>query len=331
MRDDSRFRRAVVIGIALLAISIFISVYIGNGTVSAGDLIKASFGNSQEKTALLILTRIRIPRTIAAILCGVALSVAGLVLQTVLDNPLASPGIIGINSGAGLFVLFAGIIFPFSAAAKQLFAFAGAIAAVMAVYMICRLAGFSKMTLILTGVAVSSLFAAGSNTVITFNPNAVTDKTAFSLGGLSQVSLQGVLSAIPWIVISIIYLFVRSGELDLLPLGDEVSSGLGADPVKLRRISLIIAAVLAGAAVSLCGLLSFVGLIVPNLIRRICNVKTSHQLILCIVYGSSFLVICDCMSRYLFYPYEIPVGLILSVIGAPFFIWILIRRKRLAA
>ncbi|MBR1796517.1 MAG: iron ABC transporter permease [Clostridiales bacterium] len=327
MKADGR-RTVVIVGILSLIAAFLISLFIGNGTVGTGDLLQVLFGSSYSKSAYIILTRIRIPRTLAALLCGAALSSSGLVLQTVLDNPLASPGIIGINSGAGLFVLIAGIIFPFSAAARQLFSFAGAVVAVASVYLICKIAGFSKMTLVLTGVAISSLFTAGTNTITTFYPNAITDKAAFNLGGLSSVSLQGVLTALPCIVICLVIIFAKQGQIELLLLGDETASGLGVNPEHTRKVSLLISALLAGSAVSLCGLLGFVGLIVPNVIRRIRCEGLLYRLILCVIYGSLFLIICDVLSRLIFYPYEIPVGLILSALGAPFFIWILISRRK---
>ena len=121
---------------------------------------------------------------------------------------------------------------------------------------------------------------------------------------------------------------IISGGIDLFALGDEAAAGIGLNVMACRNLAVFAATILAGAAVSLCGLLSFVGLIIPNLIRLLPAEHFRSRLVLCMLYGSSFLVFCDIIARTLFYPYELPAGLLLSVLGSPFFIWILIRRRR---
>lgn len=322
-------RGFVLSGVCLLVLSTGLSLFYGNDMVKAGEIFNALIGRGAVRTPVsLILFQVRLPRIAGGLLCGAALSISGLLLQTALDNVLASPGVIGINSGAGFFVLLAGIFFPFSAFGKQIFSFIGAVAAVVMVYGVCRLAGFSKATLILTGVAVSGLFTAGSNAIITLYPEAVADKTAFSLGGLSGVNWPEIAAAAPWIILGTAAAFLRSDSLELLLLGDETAAGLGIRPARLRGQALFLSAVLAGAAVSICGLLSFVGLIVPNLIRRAGIRNMAGEFLLCFLYGSSFLILCDILARNLFFPYELPVGLLLSFLGSPFFLYILIRRKR---
>ncbi len=329
MKNDKKdsFIWFAVGGAALIAVLTLISLLVGNSMIGTKELFGALFGDASDSVASLILFNVRLPRVLAAVLCGVALSVSGLLLQTSTDNALASPGIMGINAGAGLFVLISGVLFPFSAFSKQLMGFLGALFAMAVVFVICRKAGFSRSTLILTGVAVSSLFTSGSNAVITLIPEAVTDKAAFTLGGLAGTSFTSLVWAIPWVILGTVLIFVKAGSIELLVLGDEVAYGLGVRPNRIRAFSLVISAILAGAAVSLCGMLGFVGLIVPNLVRRLGVKSFNRGLILSALYGSSFLMACDLLARYVLFPYELPVGLILSLFGAPFFLYVLINRR----
>lgn len=324
----------IIAGAVLLAVLFFLSIVAGTKALSTKDSLQALFsllGNSVSGNGKIILTKIRIPRAVAAFICGAGLSVSGLLLQSALNNTLASPGIMGINSGAGLFVLISALLFPFSSVARSVLAFSGALSAVLAVYFISRKAGVSKTTLILAGVAVSSLMSAGIDVIITLRPEIVADKVAFNLGGFQNLSIKALYNGLPVLVVGIILSFLLSGGIDLFELGDEAAFGLGLNVKFYRLSSIIISGILAGAAVSICGLLGFVGLIIPNLIRLLGKNKCRINIILCILWGGSFLLLCDLLARVLFFPYELPVGLFLSAVGAPFFIWMLItKRKKLA-
>ena len=309
-------RNLYFIGAVLFVILFLISLFAG------------IVGKEFTATARLILFKIRIPRTIAALVCGAALSVSGLILQTTLNNTLASPGIIGINSGAGFFVLVVSLIFPFGALARCLGAFTGAVLAVLIVYFISEKAGVSKTTLILAGVAVSSLMSAGIDVVITLHPEIVADKVAFNLGGFQNISISSLYFAIPVIVAGLVVLIFLSGGIDLFALGDEAAYGLGLNVGACRIAAILISGILAGCAVSICGLLGFVGLIIPNFVRLAGKANTRSNIFMCLLLGADFLMLCDLIARFLFYPYELPVGLFLSCLGSPFFIWMLIRKKK---
>lgn len=309
-------RSLYFIGAGLFVILFLISTFAG------------IIGREFTETVRLILFKIRIPRTVAALVCGAALSVSGLILQTTLNNTLASPGIIGINSGAGFFVLVVSLIFPFGALARCLGAFTGAVLAVLIVYFISEKAGVSKTTLILAGVAVSSLMSAGIDVVITLHPEIVADKVAFNLGGFQNISISSLYFAIPVIVAGLAILIFLSGGIDLFALGDETAYGLGLNVRACRIAAILISGILAGCAVSICGLLGFVGLIIPNFVRLADKANTRSNIFMCIILGADFLMFCDLIARFLFYPYELPVGLFLSCLGSPFFIWMLIRKKK---
>ncbi|MBQ2634538.1 MAG: iron ABC transporter permease [Oscillospiraceae bacterium] len=320
--------RLLLLGFPVLLACLTLSVFLPGGAVSSGALWRALWGLETEQAAGLILFQVRLPRALGAVCCGAGLSVSGLLLQSALDNRLASPGIIGVNAGAGLFALLAGLFFPLQALARSGAAFLGAIAAVGLVQRIVRRAGFTRSAVILSGVAVSSLLTALSQGIVTFYPEAVGDRVAFSLGGLHGLDGRQILFALPFLGAGLLLALLLAGGIDLFPLGDEAAQGLGLNVQRWRRLTLLCAAVLAGAAVSLCGLLGFVGLMVPNLIRLAHPGSCRQQIGLCCLWGSSFLLLCDCIARLLFYPFELPVGLLLSCLGAPFFAWMLTRRRK---
>ena len=316
-----------ILGAAALILACLLALFMPSGDISFGRMLSVIKG-ANDPAASLILHKVRLPRMLGGLVCGSALSVSGLLLQYAMSNELCAPGIMGINSGAGLFVLFSALFFPGVTAAKGAFAFVGALISALFVYLIGLKAGASKTKIVLAGVAVSSLMTAGINVIVTLFPETVTDKVAFSLGGLQyvpvgQLIFSGFITAICCIVA-----ICQSGGLDLFPLGDETAMALGL-PVKAYRFACVgVASLLAAAAVSLCGLLGFVGLIIPNIFRMIDVQGAGRRIRLCMLWGSSFLVICDLIAGRLFYPYEMPAGAVLSCLGAPFFIYILMHRPR---
>lgn len=306
-----------------------------NGDGQSGD---SQSGQSQDKEmrkaqrrlrlARVIFFQVRVPRVLAVIFCGIGLALSGLLLQVSLNNTLLAPGIIGINSGAGMFVLISGILFPGMALSRSIFSFAGAFLAAMIVCGIALRAGISKTTLILAGVAVSYLFTAGTDMIITFRPESVADKVGFSLGGFSSVSSVSLLFAIPLFIAGIMLTLILAPGVDLFLLGDEAAEGLGLPVRRWRFLCILASTLLAGASVSLCGLLGFVGLIIPNFVRMVSGSRFKVNMALSVLYGPAFLLFCDLIARQLFYPYELPAGLILSVIGVPFFLSVLLKRKK---
>ena len=165
--------------------------------------------------------------------------------------------------------------------------------------------------------------------IILFFPEAVVDKISFNLGGLSTISLSQLypLMAVSMICFALVCVFAI--RIEMLTLGDEVATGLGIHAGRTRAQTVVLAGILSGAVISVAGLLGFIGLIVPNVVRM-CHIRNFRmQILLCMLYGGAFLTICDSGARFLFYPYEVPVGLIMSVIGAPFFVFLLMRRKRM--
>jgi iron complex transport system permease protein len=276
-----------------------------------------------------ILLYVRLPRLLAAALAGSGLAVSGVLIQTVLQNPLASPGIIGVNAGAGLTAAVCMALFPGMVSILPAAAFAGAMAAVLLVCGIARQAGASKITLVLSGVAISGLMTAGINTLATTHPDIMSGLRDFQNGGFAGVSLNSLIPAGAVILVcSAISLFL-AGELDILGLGEITAQSLGLNAKAYGFVFLTLAAALAGAAVSFAGLLGFVGLVAPHVSRMILRGGGKRLLIaVSALMGASFLILCDVAARVIFAPFELPVGILIAYIGAPFFLWLIFRERR---
>lgn len=295
--------------------------------MSLYDILRAIFFGSDGSAAARIILLARLPRTCGCLLAGMALAVSGAVIQGVLNNPLAAPNIIGVNSGAGFMVALCGAFIPSSAAAVPLAAFIGAFAGVALVLFISEKTGASRITLVLAGVAVSGMFSAGTDAVVTFVPDALNGYSDFRIGGLSNLSMSRILPSFCIIAAAFLILMSLTNELDVLSLGAETAQSLGLNAKRLRLIFLALAAALAGAAVSFAGLIGFVGLIVPHIMRRAAGEEGRGLLIASALGGAFLLTFCDSVSRVIFAPYELPVGIALSFVGGPFFIWLLLHQR----
>ena len=270
----------------------------------------------------------RLPRTCGCIVAGAALAVSGAIIQGVLSNPLAAPNVIGVNSGAGLAAAVCCAFLPGAYALVPFAAFLGALLSVLLVLLIAERTGASKITLVLGGVAISSVLSAGVDAVVTFVPDALVGYSDFRIGSLSGLTMQKLAPA-AWVVLAALALsFSLTHELDLLMLGRDTARSLGLRAGKMRTLLLAVAAALAGAAVSFAGLLGFIGLIVPHIMRRLVGDESRLLLPGCAMGGAVMLLLCDLASRMLFRPYELPVGIALSFIGGPFFVWLLLRQRK---
>ncbi len=323
--------RKYIIPLIILATVSAYALFAGNNAIGTADILSVLAGHGTASQQL-ILYQVRLPRIIAAISSGAALSVAGYLLQGCLDNRIVSPGILGINNGAGLFVLLSALLFPFHSGAKCMMAFTGALLVTIVVSMLSVKTGMSKTSVVLSGVAISALCVSVIDLIISLKPETVADRAAFQIGGFAAVQFKIVLFAAPMIVVGLIVSLITAPAMDILSLGDEMAYGLGLGVKRYRSITVLCAAVLSGASICMGGLLGFVGLIIPNCVRMLYKGKSRQGMILCIICGAAFLLLCDTISRLIVFPYELPCGLVLSMIGAPYLIWILIKkRKRLGA
>lgn len=318
----------IVILAILLVIGMFLSTSIGSVKIPLSEIVTSIRSGDRTLKAYIIIMFVRIPRTLAAVLAGCALSVSGAVLQSVLNNSLASPNVIGVNSGAGLFTVLIAAFFPASLHLATPVAFAGALLAVFSVYFIARKTGASKTTIVLSGVAVSSFIGAITDTLLTLKPDTVFARTAFLIGGFSGITMEKIRFAGIWIVIAMVIAFLMSRDMNVLMLGDESARSLGLNTGRVRFVCMILSALLAGSAVSFAGQIGFVGLIVPHTARIFTGQDNRILLPVSALLGGIFVLMCDLLARILFAPFEIPAGIIMSFLGGPFFIYLLIKAKK---
>lgn len=321
-------RTAVLLLLLFLTfISAVLNMCCGAVFVSLEDIIAVVLKQPVSGYASSIILFSRLPRTCGCFLAGAALAVSGTVIQSVLNNPLAAPNTIGVNTGAGLAVALCGAFFPTAAILFPLAAFCGALLGVLLALFIAERTGASKITLVLSGVVVSNIFSAGIDTVLTFFPDALIGYSDFRIGGLANLTMARILPAAYIIGPLFLLVILLSNELDILILGRDTAQSLGLSVKYVRILFLVLAAALAGAAVSFSGLLGFVGIIVPHTMRYLIGEDSCPLLISSALGGASFLMLCDLLAKILFAPYELPVGIVLSFVGGPFFIWLLLHQR----
>lgn len=316
-----------VLGFFFLGISGLLGIALGSTPLSFSEIVDAFSEGFNSSAGSRIFAYSRLPRTLASMICGAALAVSGAVIQGVLANRLASPSIIGVNAGAGLAVTLCTALGIYGGWRLSLFSFLGAFAAVMLVSFSSRHWGASRGTVILIGVAMNSLLGAVSDTITTLIPEVGVMSNDFKIGEFTAITYPKLIPAMVIVLFVIIVLRTLHNELDVLTLGEEHAQGLGLNISAMRTLFLLFAALLSGCAVSLAGLLSFVGLLVPHAIRRVAGSKSSNLIGLCAIYGGGFVCLCDTLARTLFAPYEIPVGIIMAYLGAPFFVFVLVKGK----
>lgn len=319
-------KKVLLLCAALCIVVVFLSLCVGQIVFSPLQLFKMLCGKG-EGLYLGIFRFSRLPRTAACMLSGAALSVSGAVLQQILANKLASPGIIGVNAGAGLGVTICCAFGVLSGWMISAAAFLGSLLAMLLICLLSYSTGASKTTVILSGVALNSLCSALTETVTVFDPNVAFLSMDFRVGGFSAVSMSRLLPAGILIGCALTAVLSLCSELDVAALGDETAQGLGLPVRTYRILFLVLAALLAGAAVSFSGLLGFVGLIVPHGVRKLVSTQSRILLPAAAMSGAAFVTLCDLAARVIFLPYELPVGLIMALLGSPVFVWLLLRSR----
>ncbi|GAA0182278.1 iron ABC transporter permease [Clostridium sediminicola] len=309
--------------------SIIVSTSFGACKISFVDVFKALFKYEEGLNRQIIWT-IRFPRTLVAGLVGMCLALSGAILQGIMKNPLASPNIIGVSSGAGIAGIIILILFPSHINLVTPFSFIGAFVTTMLIYILAWQNGVKPMRMILAGVAVSAFLGAMINGLMIFFPDRVQGVVDFMVGGLAAKTWKHFRIIWPYAVTGFILSMFFSKKLNILMLGDEMATSLGINVERIRFILIAVSSLLAGAAVSIVGLLGFVGLIVPHITRMIIGSDYRYLLPASALTGASLLMLCDTFARTIIEPVELPVGIIMAMLGAPFFLYLLrggLRKK----
>lgn len=314
----------LVVFAVLACLGALVSVMLGSVEIPTTEILAALTG-SGAGTHEQILMNIRLPRTIVAALVGINLALSGAILQAIMKNPLADPHIIGISSGAGLTGIIVLLAFPDYGYLVTPAAFVGAMGAALLIYILAWKNGIRPIRIILAGVAVSAFLGAGISALMIFYSDRVHSALMWMVGGLSARSWPHVTMLYPYTIVAGILALLSARHLNILQLGDELAKGLGLH-VELTRIALTaVASLLAASAVSVVGLLGFVGLIVPHAARLLVGSDYRYLLPASALLGAAVVTASDTFARVAFAPIELPVGIIMAALGAPFFLFLLRR------
>lgn len=320
------YKRTILLLLPLLLLTALAGLYFGSASLTPGEFFAALTGRGDDSLRV-ILWQLRMPRVIAGMLAGVGLSTAGVLLQSVTANELASPNIIGINSGAGLAVILLLTVAPSAGKALPFAAFVGAFGAALFILAAAdRLSG-SRSAILLIGIAITTLLNAVISFLSLLDEGVLAQYNHFTVGSLKAVRLEEL--AVPAVIIALAFLsaMALSSQLGVLCLGDSAAAALGIRVKRLRIAALACAAAGAAAVVSFAGLLGFVGLVVPHIARRLVGERPSRLLPCAALVGAIIVVLADLLGRMLFAPSELPVGILMSMVGAPYFLLLLCRRK----
>lgn len=325
--DTRRWKRVAAVLVTLgLLIAAFLYA-LATGAVSIPiRTIWAVLVERVPSTEEQIIWNFRLPRTLVCIVVGASLAVSGAFMQGVMRNPLADPGIIGVSAGAGLMAVIVMLIFPELIYLVPAAAFVGAWMAVMLTYSLAWKKGASPLRIILAGVAVNALAGAMTSGIMQLNSERVQAVLPFLSGGMSGVSWYHLQMILPYFIGAMVLSVLAVRPANLLLLGDDVAKLLGHPVEKSRLFLILISTLLAGIAVSVAGLIGFVGLVAPHIVRMIVGNDYKYLLPVSALGGAALVVFADTAARSWFDPIELPVGILLAAVGAPFFLYLLRRR-----
>jgi iron complex transport system permease protein len=320
----------VVVALAVLAVLSLVSLALGSRDVGLTDVLEALTdpGTGADAT---VIREMRVPRTLLAIAVGAALALSGALLQGVARNPLADPGVLGINAGAAAAVVAAALAFGLMPAGTSVwFAFAGAGAATVTVYAVAAAGrrGATPVTLALAGAALTALCTSATSAIVLADPDALEELRMWQVGALSGRYAPVLAQLAPYLLAGIVAALLCGRVLNLLSLGDEMARALGVRVGAVRAAVFVVVAVLCGAATAACGPIVFVGLMVPHLARLVTGPDYRWILVTSAVLGPVLVLGADIVGRVLVSGTEVPVGVVVGILGAPVFV-LLVRLGRL--
>lgn len=312
----------------LLVVLCIVSAAVGSAGYSVTEILKATF-SPEDSPVKVIVMNLRLPRILLAVLIGSCLSASGALLQSVMRNPLADPGTIGVSAGASTAASTILLIFPGLTGSLPLFAFGGAALACFLIYTMAWKSGVDPTRIILSGVAINSVLGAYTSLLQLLNSDDLSSVLSFINGSLSGKSWYQFKLLAVYAVIGLILSFLCIKGANALQLGDEMAKSLGVKVNMCRIMLSAVAAFLAASTVAVAGMIGFVGLVVPHIARILVGSDYKAMLPVSVVLGADVLLIADTIGRTIVPGMEIPVGIIMAVCGGPFFLYML--RKKGAA
>lgn len=314
----------IIIFAVIMAVAVVLGCAFGAAPLTLEQVLKGLLG---EGTEAVIVRSLRLPRVLAALLAGGGLTVCGCALQGLFRNPMADTGILGISSGASLGVTVCIVFLGGAAGLISLAAFVSGLLTVALIYALSRLFKSGTTGLLLSGICVSAFFSALQNMVLMADHTKLDQVYAFTMGSFSGADPSKLCFAAPIIIAGSILTLMLSRPLNLLQTGNEQASSAGLDLRLIRALVLLLTALICSASVMLGGVISFVGLIIPHCMRYLCGGDFRRLLPLSFLCGGGFMVLADLLSRTLFAPAEIPIGIFTALLGAPLFFYLLARRR----
>ncbi|NMS88431.1 iron ABC transporter permease [Clostridioides difficile] len=333
MKNNSKTLLVVSILVVLIFVTFLVSLNMGSFSIEPMDVIKTFLGQGQRNHEIAIF-KLRLPRIVIALLVGSALSTAGVILQGVTKNDLADSGILGINSGAALFVvvyiyIMNGNVYEgmsnLTVFTMPVVALVGALFGAFLIYSLAWKGGINSSRLLLIGIGINIAFTSILTIFqLKFTTQEFNRVMAWTSGSIWGTSWKYVIAVLPFIVVFMGITMYKAKYIDVLNLGDEVSTSLGVEVEKQRRRLIIYAVILSGVSTAVAGSISFLGLIAPHIGRKIIGPKHKRLIPVSALIGTLLLLVADTISRNILAPIEIPVGIVVSIIGVPYFIYLML-------
>lgn len=313
---------AMIILLILFLTVTLISIGTGSVNIPISQVVKNLFA-TEDPIVRAIIVDIRLPRVLIGMLVGASLAVSGAILQAVMQNPLADPGLVGVSSGASLAAIFIMLMLPTYTNLVPIAAFTGGMLATLAIYFLAWKQGIKPMRIILAGVAVNAMLGGATSLLSVLNSDKIQGIILWVNGSLSGKGWLDLKSIALYSLVGLSLSFLCIRPANLLLLGDEKAATLGLNVNKCRIILSVLAAFLAGVSTSIVGIIGFVGLVVPHICRFIVGTDYKHLIPFSMIGGATLLMTADTFARTVARPIELPVGTLMAVVGGPFFLYLL--------
>jgi len=324
----------------LLIISIVLNITIGAFSISFSEILNTLITPQENKIYYQVLLDIRIPRVALGVLVGVAFGISGAMMQTLFKNPLADPSIIGVSAGASAGVVIFMLLGSFlptllfdgflSYLSLPLSAFIGSFITILAIYKLATIYNKVAVTvMLLAGIAINAMLGAliGLFTYVS-TEEELKSFTFWTMGSLADGDMKIILTMIPIVVITYIFAIRKKVELNLMLMGEDEAKNSGVNSEKLKKLIILFVSLAIGASVAFCGIIGFIGLVVPHIARLLVGSNHKFYLPLSAILGAFILLWADAFARMIIAPAELPIGIITSLLGAPFFLWLLIKNRQ---
>ncbi|AMG62412.1 iron ABC transporter permease [Staphylococcus lugdunensis] len=319
-QNKKRTMLTYVVSLCFLFICIYFNLAVGSSKIHFHDVIDYFF-TTHESRATFLIHNVRMPRMIGGLIIGGALALAGLLMQAMTRNPLASPQIFGVNAGASFVVVLVTVLVPSLGNFATPLAFLGAFLGGLTVYVLSgSTRQITPVKLALAGMAIHLFFSSLTQGIILLNEDSNDTVMFWLVGSLNGLKWTQLLAVVPWIIVAVVVTLMISRQLSIMELGDDIAKGLGQKTQLVRIIAGLLIVVLAGTSVSIVGPIGFIGLIVPHIVKHYVGQNYSVLIPLTFIIGADLLLLSDVLSRLITFPFESPVGIVTSFVGAIYFL-----------